>query len=395
MSIRPRTNMVSLNMHRSIRGKFLPVRRTVAAILVTLVFTVRSLSQTSDSRPSEIVPFTHQSQDREESPSALAFSPPSPRNPPQPLPDVPAPQHGQIIGTVTDVNNDTVSGATVVLEGPVLSDNRTVVANDNGFFELKDLEPGIPYHVTISANGFANWTSPEIILKPSQYMILTGGRLKIAEALTTVNVVYSSQEIATEQVKIEEQQRVFGIIPNFYVVYDHNAEPLTTKLKFRLALKVSTDAVTIFGVSTLSGIKQAADIPNYVQGAKGYGERFGATAADGFADIMIGGAILPSLLHQDPRYFYQGTGTNKSRALHALSNPFICRGDNGRWQPNYSTLGGDLATAALSNAYYPASNRGVGLVFGNFLIGTGERMLASLAQEFLLRRLTPTAKSQK
>ena len=33
---------------------------------------------------------------------------------------------------------------------------------------------------------------------------------------------------------------------------------------------------------------------------------------------MIGGAILPSLLHQDPRYFYQGSGTKKSRALHAL-----------------------------------------------------------------------------
>ena len=83
---------------------------------------------------------------------------------------------------------------------------------------------------------------------------------------------------------------------------------------------------------------------------------------------MIGGAILPSLLHQDPRYFYQGTGTNKSRALHALSSPFICRGDNGHLQPNYSSIGGDLATASLANAYYPASNRGAGMVFGNFLI---------------------------
>jgi hypothetical protein len=110
---------------------------------------------------------------------------------------------------------------------------------------------------------------------------------------------------------------------------------------------------------------------------------------------MIGGAILPSLLHQDPRYFYQGTGTNKSRALHAITSPFVCRGDNGTPQPNYSTIGGDLASAALSNAYYPASNRGLGLFFGNFLIGTGQRAAANLAQEFILRRLTPKAKHQK
>jgi hypothetical protein len=109
---------------------------------------------------------------------------------------------------------------------------------------------------------------------------------------------------------------------------------------------------------------------------------------------VVGGAILPSLLHQDPRYFYQGTGTNKSRALHAISSPFICRGDNGRLQPNYSTVGGDLASAALANAYYPESNRGVGLFLGNFFIATGQRALANVAQEFILRRLTPKAKNQ-
>jgi hypothetical protein len=212
--------------------------------------------------------------------------------------------------------------------------------------------------------------------------------------VTTVDVNYSSVEIATEQVKVEEQQRVFGIIPNFYVVYDQNAEPLTTKLKFKLALKVSTDPVTFAGVVGFAGIQQAANIPNYVQGAKGYGQRLGAGAADGFANIMIGGAILPSVLHQDPRYFYQGTGTNKSRVLHALSSPFICRGDNGHLQPNYSSIGGDLATTSLANAYYPASNRGAGMVFGNLLISTGQRLVSSLAQEFIFGRFTSKARNQ-
>jgi hypothetical protein len=315
---------------------------------------------------------------------------------PSPLPDVPNAQTGIIVGTVTDVNDDTIAGATVVLEGPVQTDPRTIVTNGNGFFEFKDVEPGTTYYVTVSAQGFANWTSAAVV-KPGQYAIVTGSKLRIAEALTTITVaapVASPEEIAAEQVKAEEQQRIFGIIPNFYVVYDHDAVPLTAKLKFRLATKVLVDPVTIIGVATFAGINQAADNPNYGQGAKGYAERFGAGYADGAIDIMVGGAILPSLLHQDPRYFYQGTGTNKSRALHALSSPFVCRGDNGRLQPNYSTIGGDVAAAALANVYYPESNRGPGLFLGNFFIATGQRALANVAQEFILRRLTSKAKNQ-
>jgi hypothetical protein len=187
---------------------------------------------------------------------------------------------------------------------------------------------------------------------------------------------------------VEETQRVLGIIPNFYVVYDPNPAPLTTKLKYHLALKTSTDAVTLLGVGAFAAINQAGDTPNYKQGWDGYGERLGAAAANGLSDIMIGGAILPSLLHQDPRYFYQGTGTTKSRVLHAMSSPFLCRGDNGKVQFNYSSIGGDLASSALSNLYYPPSNRGAGLVFGNFALTTGERMLSTLVQEFVLGRMT-------
>jgi len=230
--------------------------------------------------------------------------------------------------------------------------------------------------------------SPDILLNPIQYFILTDCKLGIAEAVTTVSVSGSSVEIATEEVKIEETQRVFGIIPNFYVVYDQHPAPLTTKLKFQLAWKTSTDAVTFLGTGVLAAMNQAGNTPDYRQGWIGYGERFGAAYADGFSDIMLGGAILPSLLHQDPRYYYQGTGTDKSRALHALSSPFVCRGDNGRRQFNYSSIGGDLGSAALSNFYYPPSNRGAGLVFENLALTTGERMVSSLVQEFILHRLT-------
>lgn len=301
----------------------------------------------------------------------------------------PEPQTGTITGTLTDVNDGIIPGATVVLESSSLPDPVSAETNDSGFFQFDRLKPGIPYRVTVRADGFAEWTSPEVTLKPGQFLELAGIRLQIATAVTTVHAVLSTEEIAKQQVQVEEKQRVLGFIPNFYVVYDRNAVPLTSKLKFSLALKTSIDPVTFLGSALLAGFDQATNLHDYEQGAKGYGQRLGAAYADGLTDIMIGGAILPSILHQDPRYFYQGTGTNKSRMLHALSTPFICRGDNGRLQPNYSALGGYLASGAISNAYYPVSNRGPGLVFSTAFIDIAANMANGVLQEFVLRRLTP------
>jgi hypothetical protein len=306
----------------------------------------------------------------------------------------PEPKTGTIIGTVIDVNDGMVPGATVALASPSLPTPQHVVTNDNGFFQLDHVKAGIPYLITISANGFANWTSSEVILKPGQYLELTGIRLKIAVAETTVNAVVSTEEIAAQQVSVEEKQRVFGIIPNFYVVYDRNAVPLTPKLKFRLALKTSTDPITFLGAAFVAIVDQAAGTPHYGGGIKGYGQRFGANYANGLTDIMIGGAILPSLLHQDPRYFYRGTGTTKSRTFYALRTPFVAKGDNGHWEPNYSALGGYLASGAIANTYYPASNRGPGLVFSTTAIDIAADMANGIIQEFVLRKLTPTAKNQ-
>lgn len=298
---------------------------------------------------------------------------------------VPNAATGQITGTVLDSNGDTISGATVVLQPAGGKDPLKLVSDDNGFFDFKQLEPG-SYRVTISAPDFADWTSADLVLNPGQYMLLSECKLRL-QVTTTVNVGDRPDEIAIEQLQVEEKQRVLGVIPNFYVVYEADPAPLTARMKFHLALKTSSDIVSVLGVGALAGINQAGNTPDYRQGWAGYGERFGAAAADGFSDIMIGGAILPSILHQDPRYHYQGTGSNRSRILHAVSGPFVCKGDNGKPQPNYSSVGGDLSSAALSNLYYPPSNRGTGLVFQNFFLTTGERVLSSLAQEFVIGRL--------
>jgi hypothetical protein len=299
-----------------------------------------------------------------------------------------APRTATITGTVTDVNGDVIPNATVVLKEVESNDPRTIATTGNGVFEFHDVTPGVTYQLRISANGFEDWTSTPISLNPDQFKIVTGIQLRIATEVIHVDVHYDPVEVATEQFKAEEKQRVFGIIPNFYVSYESDPEPLTTGMKFKLALKVSTDPVTAAGVFFVATAKQAGNTPNYGQGWGAYGKRFGAVAADGFSDIMIGGAILPSLLHQDPRYFFQGTGTSGSRFRHAIFSTFVARTDKGEWQPNYSSLGGVLASSSLANLYYPRSNRGAGLVFGNFAIGIAERIGANVAQEFLLGKFT-------
>ena len=293
---------------------------------------------------------------------------------------------GSILGTVVDGNNDAIPNATVVLQKPI-DDPLTAVTKDDGSFAFHDVTPGIAYQITVTAEGFEEWNSSSTI-EPGQEKALTDVTLHILAVQRAVTVTYSSKEVAAQQLKAEEQQRVFGFIPNIYVVYEPHPEPLTARMKFHLAYKGLTHP-TFFAVEAAwSGVQQAANTPDYRQGAKGYSERFGANLANGVSEGLFANAILPSLLHQDPRYFYQGADTNWSRARHAIVAPFICKGDNGKLQPNYSQWGGSLISASLSNAYYPESNRGAGLVFRNFGTSMGLHVVLGLAQEFVLGKLT-------
>ncbi|HEX8894627.1 MAG TPA: carboxypeptidase regulatory-like domain-containing protein, partial [Terriglobales bacterium] len=105
---------------------------------------------------------------------------------------------------------------------------------------------------------------------------------------------------------------------------------------------------------------------------------------------FIGGAIMPSILKQDPRYFYKGTGSKKSRFLYAIANSVICKGDNGQWQPNYSNVIGSFGGSALAALYYPPKDRqGAGFIVGGAMTRIGETSLAAVLQEFVLRKLTP------
>jgi hypothetical protein len=292
-----------------------------------------------------------------------------------------------ISGTVLDGSEALVSGAKVTLLNAA-GEQRGYIASDSAAeFSFTDLPAGI-YHLTITSPGLATFVSSDLVLEPGQRQQMDKILLAVGGTSTDVDVIVTLKEQAQDQLNVEVKQRAFGFFPNFYVVYDPNFVPLTTGMKYKLAFKAATDPVTLGAAVFIAGINQAADTPSYVQGAKGFGQRVGAGYVNGVTDIMIGGAILPSLLHQDPRYFYKGTGTKKARTIHALSAPFIARGDDGRPQFNYSSVGGDLGSAVLSNIYYPKRDRGPGLVFSNALITTGGRMVNALAQELILRKFT-------
>jgi len=221
--------------------------------------------------------------------------------------------------------------------------------------------------------------------------------LSVTGATTEVQVRVTTYELAEEQIKVQETQRVLGVIPNFYVTYDPAALPLKPKQKSELAWKTSVDPVTFAATGAIAGVQQASDgFKGYGQGSQGYAKRFGANYADSFIGNMIGGAILPSILKQDPRYFYKGNGSKRSRVLYALANAVVCKGDNGHWQPDYSGIFGNLAAGGLSNLYYPASSRnGAQLTFENTLLGIAGSGIGNLFQEFLVRRLTPHARDQQ
>jgi hypothetical protein len=299
------------------------------------------------------------------------------------------PVSGSISGTVLDTTGAVVPGATVTLTGKPGTAKRSLISGSNGQFTFDQLPPG-NFRISVTSPGMGTFVSPEVVLLAGDRREVSEIVLPIASTSADVHVNVTLDEIATEQVHAEEQQRVLGVLPNFYTTYVWNAAPLPPKQKFLLAVRSITDPVSFLGAGALAGAEQYNNnFAGYGQGAEGYAKRFGAAYADDAIGRMIGSAILPSLLHQDPRYFYKGSGSIRSRILYALSASVICKGDNGRWEPNYSHVLGSFAAGGISNLYHPAGDRGVSLTFTNGLIDIAGNAGTNLLREFLLRRMTP------
>jgi carboxypeptidase family protein len=296
--------------------------------------------------------------------------------------------HAILSGTVADINGSAVPDSRVTLIGNDASGKRVTVSDSLGRFTFTDLPAGT-FHLTIVSAGLRNFTSDAIVLSAGESRELPPTALPIASTNTEVQVFASSVQVAQAQVKLAEKQRVMGIIPNFYSSYIWDAAPLTTKLKFDLALRSTTDPVAFLLAAGVAGVEQSHNtFPGYGSGLGGYGKRYGAAYADNVIGRMIGSAILPSIFHQDPRYFYKGKGGVKSRALYAVGATFIARGDNGHLQPNYSHILGNFAAAGISNLYRASGDRSATLTIRNGFIITGTNAIGNLAREFLLKRLT-------
>jgi hypothetical protein len=294
---------------------------------------------------------------------------------------------GSVGGTVLDVSGASVSGADVTLLPRDSAPSRSMVSEADGQFNFMEILPG-SYFVLVSAKGFAVFTSAEFAVAAQQAYEVPDISLFLAATNMEV-IVRPTELIAAEQIRREEKQRLMGVLPNFYTSYVYDASPLTWKQKFSLATRGTFDPMALVGVGFAAGIEQANNsFAGYGQGAAGYGKRFAAKFADGRSSDYLTHAVFPTLLHQDPRYFYQGSGSVKSRLLHAVGSAFFTRGDDGRTEPNYSYVLGDMCSGALSNLYYPAANRGAHLVFSNAAVGLAGRVGGNILREFLPKHST-------
>ncbi len=301
-----------------------------------------------------------------------------------------------ISGTVTDAQGAVILGATITLEDAASHGRRTTLSDAQGSFTFASLDEGI-FSITIEAKGFAPAVKTGISLHAGENYQLAPTAMQVAAAASTVQVGAQTQhELAQAQIKAEERQRFLLIVPNFYVSFISNPAPLTAKQKMALAFRATIDPYHFVNNAINAGWDQwRNNYPGYGQGAEGYGKRFGADYGNVVSGTIIGAGVMPALLRQDPRYFYKGTGSIPSRIGYALFAIVRTKGDNGKWEPNYSGLLGNVAAGAISNSYLPQGDRkAIGNVISGALQGFALRGIGTLEEEFLARWVTTHARDK-
>ena len=296
---------------------------------------------------------------------------------------------GSIAGGVVDPNGTVVPGATVKLTSRDLQTGQTTVTDQWGRFIFSNLPVGT-FTITVSAPNLTTFTSDPISLTTGQILQLPQIALRLGKTRADVQVVATLHDVAQAQVKAQEKQRVLGVVPNFYSSYIWNAAPMSPKQKFGLALRSTIDPVTFVVAAGTAGVEQWHNtFPGYGGGTEGYLKRFGAAYADYAIYTMVADAALPSLFRQDPRYFYLGNSSTKSRAWYAISRTVVTRNDSGHSQVNWSHILGAFAAAGISNVYRAPQDRTASLTMRNAGIIIGGSAVTNLIREFVLRKLTP------
>lgn len=300
--------------------------------------------------------------------------------------------NGLVQGAILDASGATMSGVQVTLTGSQTGAAYSTRTDPAGRYSFSSLPPD-DFKIEASLPGFDPFTIASIVLASGQNLELLPIVMHVAVVSSKVEVVASQREVAEAQMKSETKQRLLGILPNYYVVYFRDPVPLSAGQKMRLALRLSIDPVNIGIDAAQAGLQtNSENFAEYGTGAEGFAKRFGAAYAEDITGTMIGSGLLPALLRQDPRYYYKGTGTITSRILYALSWSVRCKGDNGKWQFNYSSILGNIATTSISNLYLPKAIRDdTGQTLKYSVLSLASQGMTALLQEFVFKRLTSHA----
>lgn len=294
---------------------------------------------------------------------------------------------GSIEGKAADASGAAILGAVVTIEGSDGSRHMTVTDADGGFHV--SLLPLGNYNVRISAYGLSDWTAANVQVSDTLESKPLLAVLQVAPNVTSVTVGVGPEEVAAEQLEQQLKQRTLGVFPNFYVTYESHPAPLSSKQKLHLGVRLLIDPTTFVAVGATSGIQQEMNsYYQYGQGAEGFAKRFAANYTTTAASILITDVAMASLLHQDPRYFYSGQGTNSQRAWHAVKSSLLTKGDNGRWQPPYASVAGWIAAAEISEIYLPGERTQYTLIGRTLMFRFAGAVAINMLQEFLLKKLT-------
>ena len=304
-------------------------------------------------------------------------------------------QQASITGTVVDSTGASVAHAEVKLSLAGRAPDQTTQSADHGEFSFSDVSPG-PCQLSFTAKGFSLKTIT-VELHAGEALTIPQTVLAVEKVTTEVNVTQTQTEIAEAQIKTEEKQRIAGIIPNFFVTFDHNAAPLNVKQKAELSWKTFFDPYSFIINAVGAGIDQARNTnKGFGQGAEGYAKRYGASYADFVTSVGIDKFVMPVFFKQDPRYFYKGTGTKKSRFFYAISRSVICQGDNKKPEFCYSSFISRFGTGFLTNYYYPRIDRDTNAqILEGGAISLGASAGFNLFEEFVAEKIIPKYRPKK
>lgn len=297
-------------------------------------------------------------------------------------------QTGTLTGTVVDSTGAVVAGAKVTLSVEGRGPDQETESAVNGDFSFAEVPAGA-YNLSFRAKGFAarNLAGE---LPAGLALQLPPTALVLDSVSTQVNVTLTQEELSQAQIKEASKQRLVGAIPNFFTTYDPDAAPLNAKQKLELTARQWLDPATYFVNGIIAGVGQAQNTnKGFGQGAQGYAKRYGAGFVSYGTSLLLQKVVLTTVTRQDPRYFYQGTGSKSSRAWHAIKWTVVCRGDNKQEQFCYSGLISRFGTGFVTRYFFPPSARDSnGIILRNSAIGLGFTAAGNLFQEFLSKKIT-------